>query len=111
MCVAALVAAAGGCAAEVDGNVPPRMEDPSYYDEVEPVDEPEMQAPEPDPMDDLTPWYCGYHPSYDDNWHNDVTCTNGVQTDVPNLLPNDSYITPAEMEAAAKIYEDQLNGY
>lgn len=54
-------------------------------------------------------WTCDYSPTYDRDWHNDVLCTNGVESDRPYLLEGDSYITPDEIERAARQHEDALN--
>lgn len=55
------------------------------------------------------PWECFYAPSYDDDWHNDVTCTNGTETETPYLREWDSFITEDEIMESALEYEDHLN--
>ena len=55
-------------------------------------------------------WYCSYSPTMNNNWHDDVLCTNGAQSDRPYLLPNDSYIRQDEIVQAAQVYQQYLNG-
>jgi len=54
-------------------------------------------------------WTCGYSPTMNRDWHDDVLCTNGQQQDRPYLLPNDSFITQDEIMRAAARYEHMLN--
>lgn len=63
-------------------------------------------APEPS----APRWTCSLSTTYDRNWHNDVLCTNGTDTDRPNLRPGDSFITEAEIMESAREHERQLNG-
>ena len=55
-------------------------------------------------------WECSYVPTYDQDWHNDVSCSNDLDEERPYLLPDDSFVTEAEIMAAALYYEMQLNG-
>lgn len=59
----------------------------------------------------LGTWTCRYDPTMNDDWHDDVLCTDldGAGYDRPYLLPNDSFVTHAEMMEAAAKYEEQLN--
>lgn len=54
-------------------------------------------------------WECSYSPTYDYDWHNDIYCTDGVDSDRPYLLAVDSYITQSEIREAGREYEDMLN--
>lgn len=54
-------------------------------------------------------WVCSYDITFNDNYHDDVLCTDGVSTDRPYLLPDDSFITPDEIMREAARYEDYLN--
>lgn len=54
-------------------------------------------------------WSCSWSPTYNDDWHDDVICTNGVDRDRPYLLPNDGFVTQEEIMAAAADYEAELN--
>jgi hypothetical protein len=105
ICVALLFS---GCLStgEVDGNVPPTLE---------PV-EPEWEASadaqmrrmeEQAPVESV--WSCSYDPTYDQNWHNDVVCTDGNNSTRPVVRPDDSYITPSEALRFAREYENALN--
>ncbi len=55
------------------------------------------------------PWVCRYSPTYDENWHNDVLCTNGLHEDRPHLREWDDFVTEAEIMDSAREYEQQLN--
>ncbi len=89
------------------GEEPPIREEvaqvsqPPVVEEVEQVDEP---APEPEQL-----WSCIYLPTYDDNWHDDVICSNIIETHRPHLRDGDSYITESEMMESAREYEAELN--
>ena len=112
---------ASGCS----GYVSPRFggagdsEEPGYDQQVDGDDyEP---APDP-PADDggwktesslggsaAGPWSCTYSPTYDRDWHNDVICRNGAETQRPSLREWDSYVTQDEIMESAREYEAQLN--
>jgi hypothetical protein len=55
-------------------------------------------------------WSCVYDPTYDEDWHNDVVCNNGVSSERPYLLPDDDFITEDEIMVAAVQHEAELNG-
>ncbi len=38
-------------------------------------------------------WTCGWDVTLNDDWHDDVLCTNGVNQERPYLLPGDSFVT------------------
>ena len=61
-------------------------------------------APEPDPV-----WTCSYDPTYDEDWHNDVVCTNGIDVDRPYLREWDDFVTEDEIMESAREYENALN--
>lgn len=108
--VAAIIAGVcfltAGCAAgEVSGNERPRLQ-PAEPDWEESAAAAQREI-EREPM--AQPWSCGYSPTYDDDWHNDVLCTNGSQSERPYLLEGDSFITQDEIMAAARDYEAMLN--
>ena len=78
------------------------------------LDEPEVQEPEPVVEDAPIPepeplWVCSYAPTYDDDWHNDVLCSDGVDEDRPYLREWDTFITEDEIMESAQEYEDGLN--
>jgi len=55
-------------------------------------------------------WSCGWSPTINSDWHDDVLCTNGTRQKRPYLLPNDSFVTRDEIMRAANEYERHLNG-
>lgn len=57
-----------------------------------------------------TQWACFYDATMNDNWHDDVLCTNGVDSTRPILLPDDAFVDYDEIMGAAAAYEAQLNG-
>jgi hypothetical protein len=57
-----------------------------------------------------TSWSCFYDPTINDNWHDDVRCTNGVESHRPILLEG-QFVTEADMTAAAAVYEAELNAH
>ena len=64
------------------------------------------------PVDDLTvapTWSCGYSPTYNDDWHDDVVCTNGADEQRPYLREWDDFISEDEIMESAREYEAQLN--
>ena len=78
----------------------------------EPVDVVDRDAPAPDfgyDEDEWQSWSCGYAPTMNNDWHDDVLCTDGVSEHRPYLRPRDSFITGAELQRAAARYEAQLN--
>lgn len=89
------------------GNEPPELE---VY---EPEEDPNY-APDPDyygsdfgPMPER--WSCIYSPSYDNDWHNDVVCSNGIESHRPYLREWDSFVTEDEIMSSAAEYENDLN--
>ncbi|WP_406032221.1 hypothetical protein OG801_27370 [Nocardioides sp. NBC_00163] len=65
--------------------------------------------PEADLLSASGEWDCTYQPTYDYDWHNDIYCTDGVESDRPYLLPDDSYITESEIRDAAREHEELFN--
>lgn len=55
-------------------------------------------------------WTCNYAPTMNDDWHDDVICSNGIDQQRPYLREWDSFITEAEIMESAREYEEQLNG-
>lgn len=56
-----------------------------------------------------TSWICSYSPTMNRDWHDDVTCTNGVEEQRPYLREWDSFVTQAEIMESAREYEQELN--
>ncbi|ALO66669.1 hypothetical protein AS189_09400 [Arthrobacter alpinus] len=54
-------------------------------------------------------WSCLYAPTMNENWHDDVSCTDGVNAHRPNLLADWGFVTEDDMRAAAQEYESYLN--
>ncbi|PTU57870.1 hypothetical protein DBB34_01750 [Sphaerisporangium cinnabarinum] len=66
----------------------------------------------PDPLggfEHSETWSCGYSPTFNDDWHDDVLCTDGTQEERPYLREWDDYVTGQEMVDSAWEYEQQLN--
>ena len=68
------------------------------------LEQPEVQEPGAEPA-----WVCAYAPTYDQDWHNDVLCSNGVDEDRPYLREWDAFVTEDEIMESAQEYEDGLN--
>jgi hypothetical protein len=54
-------------------------------------------------------WSCFYDPSMNDNWHDDVVCTDGPTSHRPILLADWDFVTEDDMRAAAQDQENYLN--
>ena len=54
-------------------------------------------------------WTCVYAPTYNDDWHDDVICSNGGNSVRPILREWDDFVTEDEMMASAREYEAELN--
>ena len=54
-------------------------------------------------------WLCISDPTYNDDWHDDYVCSNGISIDRPYLIPDDPFVESEELAAAAAAYEDSLN--
>jgi len=99
-----------GGGGDTDGlNDDQQIQDDGYVPDPEPPRdwrdwEPEAPAREPDGL-----WSCSYSPTFDRDWHNDVLCENGLQTQRPYLREWDSYVTQDEIMESAREYEAQLN--
>lgn len=85
----------GGGTQLVDDNTPPERE----------IVEPEPVAPEPVAGN----WSCYWDPTMNEDWHDDVACTNGVDFTRPILLTDQSFVTQDDMMRAATEYEAQMN--
>ena len=99
--LAASVSACGGLGADdpLEDNGPPEqipvvIEDPAPAVETQ-----------PEPR-----WSCSYEPTLNDDWHDDVLCTNGTASDRPYLRAEDSFVTEDEIMESAAEYESELNG-
>ncbi len=54
-------------------------------------------------------WTCVYSPTLNDDWHDDVSCSNGIHQRRPYLREWDRFVTKAELMQSAREYEQQLN--
>lgn len=54
-------------------------------------------------------WSCFYDPTMNENWHDDVRCTNGAKSYRPILLADRGFVTEEDMRAAGQDYENHLN--
>ena len=59
---------------------------------------------------DSAVWRCEYEPTFNEDWHDDAVCSNGVEQQRPYLRKWDSFVTEAELMDSAREYEQQLNG-
>ncbi|GAA3871132.1 hypothetical protein GCM10022381_12810 [Leifsonia kafniensis] len=73
--------------------------------------EPVFEAPSETEIDEAmrAPWDCYYEPSFNEDWHDDVVCVDGVESFRPRLLPESGFVTEDEMRAAGEAYEVELN--
>lgn len=72
---------------------------------------PMTEVPQPSAFPQLDPgvWTCEWDPTMNNDWHDDILCTDGINDDRPYLLPEDSFVEKSEIMRAAARYEDQLN--
>lgn len=54
-------------------------------------------------------WSCFYDPTMNENWHDDVRCTNGAKSYRPILLADWGFVTEEDMRAAGQEHENYLN--
>ena len=54
-------------------------------------------------------WTCSYDPTINDDWHDDILCSNTVETNRPYLREGDDFITQDEIMESAADFEAQLN--
>lgn len=61
---------------------------------------------------DIAPgaWTCTWDPTYNNDWHDDVICSNGSEQERPYLRPEDNFVTYDEIMETGRQYEDKLNG-
>lgn len=70
--------------------------------------EPEAQAPVDAPPVS-TVWSCGWSPTMNEDWHDDVLCIKGGGSVRPTLLEDWDFVTQADMMNAAAEFELYLN--
>lgn len=54
-------------------------------------------------------WSCTLSVTYNDDWHDDVVCSNGTESHRPYLREWDDYVEEWEILESASEYEAQLN--
>ena len=54
-------------------------------------------------------WSCFYDPTMNNDWHDDVRCTDGANSHRPILLADWGFVTEEDMRAAGQEYESYLN--
>jgi hypothetical protein len=71
------------------------------------TDEPLAETPV---VDAAATWDCFWQPTINDDWHDDVLCVRGLESQRPYLLADQPVVTEAEMTDAGEAYEATLNG-
>ncbi|MCF6379178.1 hypothetical protein L2K70_16315 [Nocardioides KLBMP 9356] len=71
-------------------------------------------APKPKPAQKPKPaprqvWVCSWSPTFDDDWHNDVLCENGIASERPRLREWDDFVERWEIMESAQEYARQRN--
>jgi hypothetical protein len=86
-----------------------RALEPVPYEDEGPSDA-EIAADQQQAWEEVTgqEWSCWYDPTMNENWHDDVICTDGPTSHRPTLLPGE-FVTESDMRAAAAEYEAYLN--
>jgi hypothetical protein len=79
-----------------------------YAPEASVIEEEPDYVPEP-PQPVEAAWSCRYSPSVNEDWHDDVVCSNGLEGHRPYLREWDSFVTEAEIMESAAEYEALLN--
>ncbi|MGG7463604.1 hypothetical protein [Plantibacter sp. YIM 135347] len=69
--------------------------------------EPQPQVPVDMPVTKY--WSCGWSPTMNEDWHDDVLCTQENEAIRPSLLTDWDFVTYDDMMAAAREYEAELN--
>lgn len=62
------------------------------------------------PQHSLDEWVCSWDPTINDDWHDDVLCSDGSHEDRPYLLPSWTFVSRDDLMAEALWYQDYLNG-
>jgi len=57
----------------------------------------------------LGSWSCDLAPTFNDDWHDDVLCSNGSESHRPYLREWDTFVEEWEILNSAKEYEAELN--
>ena len=107
--VVGIAVLSGGCSgfdpelADTIGNERPAPE--PYVPEEQPGWTPDdVEVPEL-----ASDWSCSYDVTLNDDWHDDVVCTNGAEAHRPYLREWDDFVSEAELMESAREYESELN--
>ncbi|MCC2028819.1 hypothetical protein KEC56_04690 [Microbacterium sp. YMB-B2] len=57
----------------------------------------------------LGSWSCTYSPTYDNEWYDDVLCSNGSDSHRPFPQAMDNFVEEGELVDSAAEYEAELN--
>ena len=104
---------AGGCSGldpergDLLGNERPAPE--PYVPEEQPGGIPDGIPDEGDIPEPVSSWTCTYDVTYNDDWHDDVVCSNGSEAHRPSLREWDDFVTEAELMESAREYAAELN--
>jgi len=55
-------------------------------------------------------WSCYFDVTFNNDWHDDIMCSNGSSYDRPYLRQDDDFVNEDELWASALEYEAALNG-
>ena len=81
-----------------------------YSDSPGPAPAPVPAAvPAPAPAAADLGWSCYYDATYNEDWHDDVLCSNGDEFQRPYLREWDDFVTESEIMESAAEYEAELN--
>ncbi|MCR2813047.1 hypothetical protein [Microbacterium sp. zg.Y1084] len=57
----------------------------------------------------ISGWSCFLDPTFNEDWHDDVVCTNGSERHRPHLREWDSFVEEWELLQSAEEYGQHLN--
>jgi len=104
--IGAAAVSVGGCASILG------VADGSEYGDNSPPDrESVVEVPSDREIEESngSKWECYYDPTMNEDWHDDVTCSNGMDSVRPELLPEQDFVTESDMVAAGNEYAAELN--
>lgn len=90
---------------ELDDNTPSDDVPDSYWE----PDQDEIRRLMNDGFPEAPGWTCRYSETFNYDWHDDVVCSNGMESHRPYLLEGYDFVTYDDIMAAAADYELYLN--
>jgi hypothetical protein len=103
----------GGCSSGISESDLIQLEyEQNIEDQYEPTEEQlrdEADAAYEEYLAENSRWTCFYDPTMNENWHDDVLCTNISSSLRPLLLLDDPFIEYEEIMRAAAEHESSLN--